>query len=421
MRLGGGWVVGVLWLWVSACSSAPPAASTPLPGAPPPGACVPRTDCGNAQCGTVEDGCGGALACGTCAEGSVCESSPQGNVCTALFEEGKAGEPLFLGRHARMANGDVRFGFPGSGLALRFEGTRVAVELHDRSGRSFQNHLRVRIDDRPPFTLKLDRDQDWYELASDLPPGVHEVRITKLTEGFVGAIDLRAVDVGGGKLLAARARARRLLFVGDSTTAAFGVLGKGPTCPYAPAEQDVEAGYATLTAEALGAEPLLVARSGVGFFQNYDGTRTDVAMDLLDAALPFDEARWELTQDRPGAVVLFLGDNDFAHAVPHEADFVPAVTKMLTRLRTVFPKVPVVVVLTPLTTDEFPEGQQQRTKLRAYFQQAIAQSGAEHVSLLELAPYEPDDGWGCAWHPSPAANRRMATALTERLRLLLGW
>ena len=35
-------------------------------------ACEPATDCGDVTCGSIDDGCGGALACGECAEGSTC-------------------------------------------------------------------------------------------------------------------------------------------------------------------------------------------------------------------------------------------------------------------------------------------------------------------------------------------------------------
>ena len=35
-------------------------------------ACQPATDCGAMVCGTMDDGCGGTLACGDCAEGETC-------------------------------------------------------------------------------------------------------------------------------------------------------------------------------------------------------------------------------------------------------------------------------------------------------------------------------------------------------------
>jgi phage tail tape-measure protein len=49
---------------------------------PPPPACVPTT-CAAAKldCGSVSDGCGGALACGTCTAPSTCGGAGVANVC----------------------------------------------------------------------------------------------------------------------------------------------------------------------------------------------------------------------------------------------------------------------------------------------------------------------------------------------------
>lgn len=416
MRGVAGWVAAGACLIGLACSSAPSTG-----GPPGEGGCTPRADCGAFTCGARDDGCGGTVSCGTCAAGQSCEASGSGSACVAL--EVPASEPglHWRGRHARLPDGDVRFGFPESGFVARFEGTEVSIELRDRSGRTHQNHLRVRIDDQPPFTLKLDPEQEHYVLARGLPHGEHTVGLTKLTEGFVGAIDFRRLELGSGKLLAPVAPTRRIVFLGDSNTAAFGILGQGPTCPYVPAEQDVEQGYAHLTAQALHAQPVLVARSGMGWLQNYDGTRTDTAADLYGRAVPFETHTWDPALDRAQAVVIFLGDNDFALGAPAEGEFVAAVGKTLATVRAANPDARIVVTLSPTLSDDYPKGAQHRTKARTSLQKAIADSGDARISLLEFAVYDAADGWGCAWHPSPAAHRKLAAALTEKLRALLGW
>ncbi|MFN7134440.1 MAG: hypothetical protein ACK4N5_20335, partial [Myxococcales bacterium] len=53
-------------------------------GGPGPEMCAPRTcEVAGANCGEVEDGCGGVLTCGTCAEGQSCGGGGTANVCGA--------------------------------------------------------------------------------------------------------------------------------------------------------------------------------------------------------------------------------------------------------------------------------------------------------------------------------------------------
>jgi hypothetical protein len=48
-------------------------------------ACQPATDCGGMTCGSMDDGCGGTLVCGECAEG---ESCTEGSCCAPVTECG---------------------------------------------------------------------------------------------------------------------------------------------------------------------------------------------------------------------------------------------------------------------------------------------------------------------------------------------
>ena len=172
-----------------------------------------------------------------------------------------------------------RFGWPGSGFALRFEGRRLTVRLGNHGENSLVatiDGLRKRIDLAP--------GEKTYTLF-DGPAGSHVFELRKRTEGDVGLVRFLGAETDG-RFLEAPLPERRILVIGDSISAGYGIEGAGPNCPFSPDTQNQTLTYAAQVAERFGAENVTLAASGRGLVRNYSDAREGTMRDLMDRALP---------------------------------------------------------------------------------------------------------------------------------------
>ncbi|HEY3356589.1 MAG TPA: SGNH/GDSL hydrolase family protein [Polyangia bacterium] len=323
-----------------------------------------------------------------------------------------APSPRLSGRFDLDDPAGPRCAWSGSAIAARFSGAAVAVRL-----RGAGDWFAVTLDGAELPPLALTPAQEGYPVALGLPPGEHDLVLTKRTEPLVGEAQLLGFDLApGGRLLPPPpAPARRLEFVGDSITAGFGVLGRDASCPFSADTEDFTRTYAALTARALGAEPVAVAWSGRGVCRNYGDEPGDPMPALYERTLPARaESRWDFTRFTPDAVVLNLGTNDFSVGrAPPAAAFVAAYGGLVRRIRAAYDRAPVVCTLGPMLSPG------ELATARAHV--AAAVDGLADVHLLEHPPQDPADGFGCDGHPSVTTHRRMAARLTALLRTALGW
>lgn len=360
--------------------------------------CTPAGCAANA-CGTFPDNCGGTIDCGTCA----------------------SEQPLAIGRGDFRDASQPIFGFPGGTVAASFDGPRLAVTLEHWPAAPEHRDVVAVVIDGVRGDLSLLEGRHTYVLAENLPAGTHTVRLTKRTEGLVGRVQFLGFDAE--RVVAGTARRRTLLFIGDSITAGYGVLGGVPECTFSASSEDFLSTYASLTAAALDAEPIAVAASGRGVLRNVDGGTGETMLHLFDRALPFDaSSSWDHARTRPDAVVIALGTNDFATGVPDREAFTAAFAALTEKVTRAHPGVPLLIAHSPMLSDSYPAGQQQRSAATRYLAEVVAslrQSGVR-VRFVDFAE-QSDTGLGCDWHPGPSHHRQMADLLTAELKRELGW
>ncbi len=300
------------------------------------------------------------------------------------------------------------FSWPGSGFALRFQGRRL--------------ELRLQTDGENSLVAQIDGERRRIDLAPgarsytlfDGAAGRHDVRLFKRTEGDVGQVGFLGAETDG-HFLPAQAPERRVLVIGDSISAGYGIEGAGPDCPFSPGTQDQTQTYAALAAARLEAETTTLAASGRGLVRNYSGARTGTMLALMDRALP-GEAR--PTAPAPGPfdlVLVHLGTNDFSGEDKPEG-FEKAYVELLQTLRQRYPEAPIYALLGPML------GPEPFTEASRAIEGAVASrrgAGDEAVRFLAFPP--PPSSFGCDWHPGLAANREMADRLVARLKADLGW
>lgn len=327
-----------------------------------------------------------------------------------------------VGRYQRTAAGTLRFGFPGSGVKARFRGSSVAVVLKETPhGRDFHGRYAVIIDGHEIGSLAADADRDRYEIASGLPDTDHTVELVRRTEGFVSTGEFFRFDFGDGEMLAlgCEPAPRRILFIGDSVTAGFGVRGTGPDCDFKPEFEDYLRSFAAQTARQLKAEAHAIAWSGHGILRNDTGAADDTIPELFERAVPMDRSStWDHAAFAPDVIVVLAGANDLVSGTPDEDAFVDTYRRFLLRVRSVHPNVPIVLALSPMLNDVWPRERRQRSTLRAFTQRVAREAGAAFVEFDEQLP---DDGFGCTWHPSAVTHKKMAAKLVGVLRRQLRW
>lgn len=300
-----------------------------------------------------------------------------------------------------------RFGWPGSALRTRFRGTVLAIELEEEQS----NHYQVEIDRREPSVLETHGGRAVYELATELEAGEHDLTITRRTEGAFGVTIFHGFS--GAELVATPPMARWIEVIGDSITCGYGVLGEGPRCDFSAETEAEPFAWGALAARALGAAHTTIAYSGKGVSRNVSDDRGPVMPELFHRTLP-DElgSEWGF-HSQPAAVVINLGTNDFVDGHPGPV-FVDALDAFLAQIREHYPAAKIVVTSSPML-----RGTYRVWEVEALLA-AVAVAGPG-VSYLDLAPLTPDDGYGCDYHPSAAAQQRMADTLADELRALLGW
>lgn len=334
------------------------------------------------------------------------------------------------GRVARDEGQPPRFAWPASGFRFRFRGTGVVARIEDgplqdvvRDG----DLLAVFVDDRPQTTNALRTGMADVVLASGLPNTDHWVRVLKRTESEQGTVVLHALALQGADarfLAAPPERTRRLLAVGDSITAGYGVEGPDQHCRYSARTNNATRTFAFLAAEQLRAEYHAVAWSGRGLYRNLDPSLTETMPVLYGRRLAREATPYEPQGYVPDTVVVNLGTNDFSLPSPDLDQLHAAYVGLLQRIRADAPDAEIVVALGPMLSDYYPPQSMALRRARELVSGVVSQlreAGDTRIAPLEFPPGSPTEGYGCDFHPSQATHRRLAGVLIDHLRARGHW
>jgi lysophospholipase L1-like esterase len=322
----------------------------------------------------------------------------------------------FVGRVDASVPEAVRFAWSGVGVVARFSGTALGVRLD--GGQQYTVVIDGEVGPKLTSTGGVDN------LATGLAAGEHRVEIYRRTEANQGESTFRGFTIEGGELLAPPPAAeRRIEIIGDSISCGYGNEGADRDCEFTPDTENHYLTYGAIAARNVGAELSTIAWSGKGVVCNYGddpGGCVDPMPIYFDRALPGSAvSRWDFALYQPQAVVINLGTNDLSTTVdPTEQDFVAAYVALLERVRTAYPDALILCTVGPLL------GGADLTTARAYIASAVQQrtnAGDASVQTFDLAPTDPNDGFGCDYHPSLRTHEVMAEVLTSVLTAELGW
>jgi lysophospholipase L1-like esterase len=331
---------------------------------------------------------------------------------------------VFVGRVDRTDPAAPRFGYPGTGWAIRFQGPSLMVRVESSSGTSA---LTLVLDGKQLPVAILENGANRVAIAVPATTWessgvVHTLDVVKRTETWQGVVTFRGLAMGTSTLLSApRLPERKLMFLGDSVTCGTGV-NYNATCKNAVTDPSSDAydSYGMLLGRRLDAQSQLVCYGGRGLERDYKGNGvaegTLNAPQFLDLAVATDDPKgrvaWDTKSYVPDGIVVSLGTNDFSLEATKpldEAVWVGEYVALLKRLRGEYPQAVILGTEGAIVTNPL---------LRKYIQEAVAQVHDPKIFWAESKHYP---GNGCDGHPSREQHVHMAEDFEGVLREKLGW
>ena len=296
----------------------------------------------------------------------------------------------------------------GSTFRTRIEGSSVSLILGGASGVLFQ----IEIDGAPVGIFETSGGDKKYDVAAGLSAGQHDIVIIRRNEGFFGDVEFVGFEPGVGASLVPSPwpYVHRLVLIGDSLTAGYGIEGASANCNFSAATESFYGTYGAVTGRALSAAVHGIAYSGKGVFQNYGGDKNERMPELWHRTLTNDPAsQWDHSKFTPEAVVVNLGTNDFSASIA-EGDFEGAYAGLLADVRQRYPSA-MIFCVTWAHWGASKEG---------WVQKAMTMSGDPNLRHVGFS-IDPADGLGCDSHTNLVTNAKLGAILTKALQDELGW
>ena len=277
-----------------------------------------------------------------------------------------------------------------------------------------------RVDDAPllKYWLEARFGGGKVFVLSGLGDGKHELLLSKRTGPNIGPVRLQGLRLAAGQrlLVAPKAYKRRIEFVGDSLTNAYGNESLKMECSELPPYENSSLGWARIVTDALGAESQLLAYSGYGVVRNY-GDKNPISKDPFPfyyprTVLAEKSGEWDRSQFKPQVAVCFLGTNDYStEPTPPAEAFVAAYRAFLAQVREGRGQLPILCL--------YPS---ERQILVKQVQEVVAQEQANGLPTQILGLAGPKDGeLGCDWHPQVVVHARWAKKIEPKIREMMKW
>ena len=332
----------------------------------------------------------------------------------------------YSGRIDFSVPGKAVFSLPAVKICFRFTGSDIAVHLKDLSSGGIQadgtparNYFNIYIDTENPFKLGLAPNDTIYLIASGLAKKEHFITLVKRTEALAGKVEFRGAWLNrGARLLNPPEKpSRKIEIIGNSITCGYGVEAGSQNDHFGCSTENVCDSYASLAAEALGAEFHIVAYSGRGVAQNYNCSRENTMPEVWKQIFPDEpQPEWDYSRFIPDITVINLGTNDFNCGETDTALFRSEYAKFLGEVRKAYSATKIVCITGPMLNDNYPENS--LTTICYLIQSVINQqikNGDRNLFFFELSPQTGVLDYGADWHPSEKQQRRNALELTKYL------
>lgn len=322
---------------------------------------------------------------------------------------------LYNGRFSTSDPAGPICAWSGSNVELNFSGTEVSATIKS----SGENWFQAIIDGVAQTPFSVNYTTSTVKLASGLSNGNHHLVLWKRTEASQGEAQFLGFNFGSGKLLDAPApKDRKIEFIGDSITCAYGNEGLRKEDNFTPKNENSYLSYAAITARNLNASANLIAWSGIGACQNYGGSGGPLIGERYLYTLPYSNVMWDFKNYVPQVVVVNIGTNDYSTSIPDSSKFITGYKNLITKVRSNYPNAHIFCTIGPMLWGTGLDTC--RNNINQVVNSFIS-TGDSKVYFLEFPQQDAANGYGEDWHPSIKTHQLMADQLTQAIKSKLGW
>lgn len=257
-----------------------------------------------------------------------------------------------LGRTEKNAAGAILFNNTASGLEVTFYGTALTVTMCNDAAKSDTAKFAVFIDGAgDPAVDQIDLstagvaegDSRKIALCSFAEPGLHTVRIQKITQESLATAIFSGLSVTGKLLPTEEKDALRLMIYGDSIICGHSNMREdGTDDTQCSANENGLLTYGMRAATMLGAEAHVFSRSGLGLYTNpYNSSL--YLKNIYGKVSPLSKTNWDMQSWIPDAVIINIGTNDIwapngsTGNVPYTAeDYAAAYVQMVREMTSIW-------------------------------------------------------------------------------------
>lgn len=327
----------------------------------------------------------------------------------------------YWGRIDTNTNNAAELYWSGTSIRLNFEGQTISAMFDEERGDNYYNMI---IDSDSLLVFRPDSVQKYYELASGLSSGVHQIEIFKRTEWDRGWSRFYGFRIKGNAKVLPKpvAKKRKIEFYGNSITAGYAVEDFSGADRSDSIFTNNYLSYAKLTADYFDAGYSCICKSGIGITISWFPL---IMPEMYNRLNPADsESRWDFSLYTPDLVVINLFQNDswlverpefeefkhrFGTTKPTEENIIKSYADFVASIRKVYPSIPIICMLGNM--DATREG----SLWPGYVNAAVKQLNDSKI-FTHFEPYKNTPG-----HPTIEEQQRMADGLIAFINENIQW
>ncbi len=329
----------------------------------------------------------------------------KGSIMTVTFDQMRNNEKIYFQGRILWKDRMAILGYTNCSFTVHFRGTRLSAVL--RTGENDPINapaIRVYVDDKPVQDIVLGNVVEEVSLFASEEPEEHTIRVVKFTEAGMSFVGLTVLNGEGELLPVAPDTRKKVLFIGDSITCGYGVLG-APDAEYTLRDEDGELSYAGILAKRMNWNAEWVSVSGHGMFVEYTGDPENI----LPREFPYTnwfydkEVREDYSRFQPDLVIINLGTNDqgpMAEDPLIRGGFLSRYESFLYTLRRAYPKAKILCVLGTLAPGMYSHVEKVVEK--------VTGDGLKDVYGLELPFHDVEHDGMASGHPSKITHEKDA-------------
>ncbi len=328
---------------------------------------------------------------------------------------------------------DIRYlSWSCSAVEFIFTGTEVNAEIwtdwvKDEPWKEvFQPYMAVFVNDEPVPCKRfaLSEGKAVYPIYKGEKAETVKIRITKLSESAFSKTGITGISADG-EIAPTAPPSRRMEFIGDSITCAFGIEGKCAEESFRTATENPSINYAAKTARSFGAEYHLISWTSIGLYSSdtktdeiNDGWIMPKLYDYTDLAVEGhigikEHIEWDFTSFVPDVIVINLGTNDksYTKGIPERVEgFGKAYVEFVKKIRAKNPDSVIICALGMMGNELYPA-----------IEKAVQELDDDRVYAFEFDVQNSIDGIGSEQHPNSVTHNRAAVKLSARIADIMNW